>query len=311
VRSARPAAIARAGAALAATAVLVTLLSGCSGGGGGGNDRVDGTVDEQVGLEGDAIYARQKRAEDLVATCMERQGWDYTPVDPVQQRAELVGSRNLSEEDFNKQFGYGITTLFEKRLNQSALGPNQDTYDALSEQDKALYDRALYGDDKTATFADALDSGDFSRLGGCLKEATDQVFGGASVIEDVTSKLDELDEEILQDTRMVKVVQDWSDCMAEKGYDFGAQDDVDTFLENRLEAIVGPVEEARVPAPGEAPDWDENALRQLQRDEVALVQDDIACENEHIAETEEKVRAEYEREFREQNAALLDRVPEA
>jgi hypothetical protein len=306
VRSGRS--LARAGAAVAATAFLVALLPGCSGG-GGGNDNSDETIDQQLGLEGDAIYTRQRRAEDFVAECMKRQGWDYTPIDPVQQRAELVGSRNLSEEDFNQQFGYGITTLFEKRLSQSALGPaNQATYDALSDQNKVLYDRALYGDDKTATFADALDTGDFSRLGGCLKEATDKVFGGANVIQDVTSKLDELDNEILQDARMVKAVQDWSDCMAKKGYDFGAQDDVDAFLENRLEAIVGPVEEAKAPEPGQPPEWDEKALDQLKRDEVALVKDDIACEDKYIAKTEEKVRAEYERSFREKNAALLNQV---
>jgi hypothetical protein len=141
-----------------------------------------------------------------------------------------------------------------------------------------------------------------------LKEGADKEFGGAQVIQDLTAKLDELDNSILEDDRMVEAVRKWSDCMAKEGYDFGAQDDVDTFLENRLETIVGPVEEVQAPAPGEQPSWDTAALKELQNDEVQLVQIDIECEDKHIAKVEEKVRPEYEREFQEQNTALIDRV---
>ena len=310
MNSDRMIAFVRIGAAVTAGVVALSLLSGC-GGGGGGEDAAEGTVDEEVGLEGDAILDRQKRAEDFIAECMQRQGFEYTAVNPVAQRDALLGAPGLTEEEFNAQFGYGITTLFEKRLTQTALGPNQETYDALSAADKEAYDRTLYGEDRTATFADALDTGDFSRLGGCLKEATYKVFGGAALIQDLTAKLDELDEAILADQRMLDAVENWSDCMADEGYDFGAADDVDPFLENKLEAIVGPVEEAKPPAPGEQPDWDPAALTTLQREEVALVKADLACEEEHIAKEEAKVRAEYEREFREKNTALLDRVPPA
>jgi hypothetical protein len=298
----------RAGAAVFVAGVLV-LIAGC------GEDSADqtevGTLDEQVGLEGDAILDRQKRAEDIIGQCMDREGFEYTPVNPVQQRAALVGSTGLTEEEFNEQFGYGITTLFEARVRQAAGGPNQAIYDALSEDEKVAYDRALYGEDKTATFAVALDTGDFSRLGGCVKQATDEVFGGADLIEDLTGKLDELDEAILEDQRMVDAVEKWSDCMRAEGYDLGTQDEVDTLLENELEAIVGPIEEFELPAPGEPPAYDEAALKALQEKEVALVKLDIACEEEHITRIEEDVRTEYEQEFRDQNAALLERVPPA
>jgi hypothetical protein len=297
------------GGFIAAVVATLVLLAGC-----GGDDKppeTEGkTVDEIFGLEGDAILERQKRAESLIAPCMQKQGFRYTPVDPVQQQAALTGTQKLTEEEFNEQFGYGITTLFEQRLRASTLGPNQAYYDSLTDSEKAAFDRALYGNDKTATFAVVLDTGEFDRLGGCLKEATDEVFGGAELIEDVTAKLDELDQRILADARMVEVVEKWSDCMSEAGYSFLDPEEVDAYLENQLETIVGPIETATAPAPGAQPEWDTAALRRLQQEEVEIVQKDIACEEEHITEVEDKVRPEYEREFLEENAALVDRVPQ-
>jgi hypothetical protein len=155
----------------------------------------------------------------------------------------------------------------------------------------------------------ALDTGEFDRLGGCLEDATDEVFGGAELIQDVTTKLDELDERILADARMVEVVGRWSDCMATAGYDLAEPEEVDVYLENKLEGIVGPIEDLAAPAPGAQPEYDTAALTQLQQEEVELVGQDIECEEQHITEVEEDVRVEYEREFLEQNAALVERVP--
>jgi hypothetical protein len=292
---------------IAAVGVALSLGAGC-----GGDDEPSAnegkTVDEVFGLEGDEILERQKRAENLIAPCMQKQGFRYIPVDPVAQQAELTGTQKLTEEEFNEQFGYGITTLFEQRLQASTLGPNQEYYNSLTDAERVAFDRALYGNDKTATFAVALDTGEFDRLGGCLKETTDEVFGGAELIQDVTAKLDELDERILADARMIEVVEKWSDCMAEAGYDLADPEEVDLYLENKLEGIVGPIEDVAAPAPGVQPEY-AAALGQLQDEEVELVGKDIECEEQHIVEVEEKVRAEYEREFLEQNAGLVERVP--
>jgi hypothetical protein len=99
--------------------------------------------------------------------------------------------------------------------------------------------------------------------------------------------------------------------MRRAGYDLAEQDEVDVYLENKLESIVGPLEEAEPTPPGEEPAYDVEALRALQREEVEMVQADIACEEKHVEEIEVKVRGEYEREFRDKNASLLERVPPA
>ena len=285
------------------------LLAGC---GGSESPAEEVGIDEQLGMDEEGLLVRQKQAENLIRDCMKTQGFDYVPVDPVAQRAALVGVSGMSSEDFEKQFGYGITTLYEQRLSQTGAGPNKDLRDRLGEADRAAYDRGLYGDDPTATFDVALDSGDFTRLGGCTRTAAEEVFGGTAVLQTLQTKLDELDEKIFADARMVKAIAQWSQCMREAGYPgLSEPDELDAVLEQKLEDIVGPPEERKTPAPGQEPDFDRAALAALQREEVTMVAADIDCEKKHLAEVEEDVAVEYEREFREENADILVKVPSA
>jgi len=277
------------------------LLAAC-GGGGGASKSSDLTVEEQVGFDGDAVLQRQARAENLIRDCMKAQGFDYVPVDPAAQQEALTGSRGLGKDEFEQQYGYGITTLYEERQQLAELGPNQAVYDALSPADQTAYTRTLYGEDPTQTFAVALDTGDFTRLGGCVKEAADTVFGGAQFFESLVAKLDELDQRVKNDPRVVAAIEKWVPCMRQAGYDLADPDQVDIILQDQLEAIVGPPDNRN-------PDFDRAALIALQREEVAMVTQDLVCEDKHIATIEEKVQTEYEREFREQNADVLAQVP--
>jgi hypothetical protein len=289
-------------AALAGLLCGLAVLSAC--GGGKASAQKNGTVEEQVGLDEDGIRVRQATVENLVRDCMKTQGFDYVPVDPAAQEAALTGAPGMSKDDFEKQFGYGITTLYEQRRKQAVAGPNKAIRDSLSEADRTAYDKALYGDDPTATFAEAVDTGDYSRLGGCVKAGTDQVFGGADVLSGLSTKLEELDQKIRADARMVKAVREWSDCMREAGYtNLAEQEDVDTVLKKKLETVVG--------SPGETgnDDYDKAALTALQHEEVAMVTADKKCEKDHVEGVEDKVTEEYESAFREQNASLLAKVP--
>jgi hypothetical protein len=294
--------------ALSAVALGLALLTACAG--GGASAAKSGRLDEQVGLDQDGIRQRQGRAENLIRDCMKAQGFDYVPVDPSAQQAALAGAPGMSKDDFEKQFGYGITTLYEQRLHQVGAGPNQAIRTSLSEADRKAYDRALSGEDRTATFAEALDSGDFTRLGGCIKQATDEVFGGPEVLQSLQAKLDQLDERILADARMVTAVRSWSDCMRAAGYDnLAAPEEIDAVLKKKLEAVVGPPGGAGASGSGSDPSYDRSALAGLQHEEVGMVTADKTCEKQHLAPVEEKVAAEYEAQFREQNAALLSKVP--
>jgi hypothetical protein len=282
-------------------------LSGC--GDNAGASKNDQSLDEQIGIDDDGIRLKQTSAENLIRDCMKTQGFDYVPQDPAAQQAALVGGRSLSKEDFEKQYGYGITTLYEQRRQLAVAGPNKAIRDSLSDADRKAYDAALHGDDPTATFADALDSGDYSRLGGCIKQATDQVFGGADVLSSLSAKLDELDQKMRADARMVKAVKDWSACMRTKGFDgLNEQEEVDAVLKKKLEEIVGPPGDLAGADSAEG-GYDKAALATLQAEEVSMVKADTECEEEHVEEVEDKVTEEYEESFREENTTLLSKVP--
>src|SRR5256714_10275898 len=290
---------------------LACTLAGLAGCGGGKADAAkdDKRLEQQIGIDDDGIRLKQTNAENLMRDCMKAQGFDYVPQDPAAQQAALVGGQGMSKEAYEKQVGYGITTLFEQRRKLAVAGPNKAIRDSLSEADRKAYDHALHGDDATATFTDALDRGDYSRLGGCIKTATDQVFGGADVLQSLSAKLDELDQKMRADARMVKAVKDWSACMREKGFDgLAEQEDVDAVLKKKLEEIVGPAGEGSG-TDGAAAEYDKAALAALQKEEVAMVKADTECEEEHVEKVEGKVALEYEQAFREENSSLLSKVP--
>ena len=87
--------------------------------------------------------------------------------------------------------------------------------------------------------------------------------------------------------------------------EFGVEDAV---LKEKLEEIVGPPGDL-AGAEGAEADYDKAALASLQKEEVAMVTADIACEKEHVEDVEETVTEEYEASFREENSGLLSKVP--
>lgn len=287
------------------------LMAAAACGGGGDQAAAPQLVEQEIGFDDRAaVEERQSRVEAAIHDCMAAQGFEYVPVDPVAQRAAITGAGRLSEEDFLKQFGYGITTLFGRATVQS--DPNEGIRAGLNDPDRAAYDRALFGENPGATFAQAIEDGDFTTLGGCTKQATDQVFGGADTLTTLQSKLDQLDEAIVGDQRMVRAIEDWATCMASAGYRYQDPEDVNADLTERLQQIVGPGTQpgaTQPPRPGTT--YDMAALQALQRDEVAVVAADLDCEGRFITPVEDVVRPQYEVSFREQNRALIGRLRSA
>lgn len=271
-----------------------------------------GSVEEQLGFSQANSPEIQAKVEADIAVCMKAQGFDYTPVDPVARQAALTGKANLSDEDFTKQFGYGIATLYGRASKQS--DPNLTAKQQLSAADQRAFDQALSGGKPEQTYARAADTGDFSELGGCTKKAADELFGGAELRTTLQRKLDELDEAIQQDRRMVGAFEAWRACMRDRtGQSFEDSEGVEIEIQTRLAAIVGPLP-AGESAPGEFANRtidasvDRAALADLGRTEVAYATADAACEEKEIAPVEDKVRALKEQAFRDANAELLRTV---
>jgi hypothetical protein len=290
---------------LALVVATVGLVAGC--GGDENKNEEPQELEEQLGFSRLGIMERQTQVEGKIRDCMKAQGFDYVPVDPFAQQQALTGKARQSEEDFIKDFGYGVSTLFGRGSQQA--DPNDRIRNSLSSADRAAYDRALFGENPGVTFAEAVDSGDFSELGGCTKQATYEVFGGGAVLNELVGKLDELDERIAQDQRMIKAQEKWSECMAEKGFRYEEPDEIDEDLTERFRAIVGVGVRPGATKPEPGTSYDRAALTNLQREEVKIANDDLACEKREITPVERVVRPQYEATFREQNQRLLTRVP--
>jgi hypothetical protein len=291
--------------ALATVLITAALIAGC--GGDEESNEPPAELEEQLGFSRSGIMELQSRVEGRIRDCMQAQGFEYVPVDPFAQQQALTGKARLTEEEFIKEFGYGISTLFGRGSEQA--DPNERIRRSLSAADRAAYDRALGGENPGATFAEAVDSGDFTELGGCTKQASEAAFGGAQVLTELVSKLDELDERIIQDQRMIRANEKWAECMQEKGYRYEEPDEIDEDLLERFRGIVGVgVRPGATGPPDPGTSYDRAALRELQREEVRIGNADLECENQEIAPVERQVRPQYEATFRKQNRRLLSRV---
>jgi hypothetical protein len=288
--------------------LAIAFAAGCGGEGDNENSSQSGLeLEEQLGFSQAGIIERQSRVEGAIRDCMKAQGFDYIPVDPYAQRAALTGKARMSDEEFQKQFGYGISTLFGRGTEQS--DPNDRIRKSLSQADRAAYDRAIWGDNTGVTFAEAIDSDAIDQLGGCTKEATERVFGGAATLTALKGKLDELDDRILEDQRMVQAIDAWSQCMAQEGYRYPEPEEIDSDIQKRFESIVGVGVRAGATVPPDAgTSYDRAALTELQQDEVKIANADLKCEKQEITPVEDKVRPQYEQQFRQQNRTLLARV---
>lgn len=281
-------------------------------------------VDAPLGLDEAGFALKQTQVEELVKACMKRAGFDYVPVDPNATKAAITGTSGLTDDEFRRQYGYGISTVFEKvvEISQSAKSadPNVVYRSHLDAAGQAAFDKALTGGLADVSVSGALDgarAGDLSGLGGCVEEGTTAVFGDASVIS-ALAKIEELDARAEADDRLVKARLDWSKCMKAQGFDYPDPNAVDGAILDRLGAIVGP-EAAKALGQGNTlsplafgaavlPEYDKSALAKLQGDELATAQADLDCEEKYVVDVEDKVKSEYVKKFAQANAALLTKA---
>lgn len=316
-------AITVSGIGVSALFLLSGSLSGC------GSDSNDGAteaaaVDAPLGLDDAGLALKQSRVEELVKACMKKAGFEYVPVDPNATKAAITGTSGLTDDEFRRQFGYGISTVFEKvvEISQSAqsVDPNVTYRNRLDTTAQQAFDVALTGgkvDVSVSGAVEAAKAGDLGGLGGCVEVATTAVFGGANVIS-ALAKIEELDAQAEADERLITARANWSTCMRKQGFDYAEPNAVDGAIVDKLAAIVGPAaahvlgEDARfsplVFGTGALPPYDKAALARLQAEELATAEADLECEEKFVIDIEDKVKAEYVKKFAEENAVLLSKA---
>jgi hypothetical protein len=229
----------QAGAAVA----IVLLFAGAAS--GAENRKAEGT--EEFGLSPKQLVESVEKVEGVISTCMREQGFAYVAVDYNTVRKGMAADKTLpgvTEEDFINKYGFGVSTLYTGQPPQLADGyspgkvalgeRNVENYKKLSAADQVAYNRALFGEDASATFAVGLETENFSRTGGCTRKAVEQVFPPEQVKSTFYNQKDAL---INKDQRMKSALGFYSREMNKAGFKYNHPDEVEADVRERLAAL--------------------------------------------------------------------------
>lgn len=304
---------------VAGLTVSMLLLGACGSGSGGEEASKPESLAERLFGSTESIRNEEARVQTLIKQCMEQQGWQYTVTDPASNIVEL----DLNSEQFAKENGYGVSTLFGTGVGFTpADDPNQKYIEALSERDREAYQRALYGELPPSTGGESGQAAivGVGSLGGCLGKANKEVRGDqAEPDPKVFEQLADVEKRVQADPRMVQAWAKWSECMAKSGFRYRNEDAVRADLQARLTKITGANFGSGfggggvVAIPGRSggvadslgqPDYDQAALAALQSDERRIASAGFACRAEHVSKVEERVRADVEKAFLDEHPDL-------
>jgi hypothetical protein len=285
-------------ALVVALSAVVALMAACgddSGGGGGGGSSSRAKDDGLPGLEAMGLTEKQfathvEAVESRIADCMSRAGFDYVPVDVDTVRLAMLAVRiepGYTRVEYKKRWGYGVTTRFDNPVKEIGLGPNLATLRGLSPEDRAAYERTLYGENTDETFAFAFDEEDFSSTGGCTRRAVEQVFTKKQVSGSYVHPKDILIDE---DPRIVAANEAWVQCMHDLGYDtnyeYDDQDDIIADFEKRFDKLVGDDDPRKLTGPRA------EQLKAMQREEIEISLADVECQIRHTDRVYRQVETE-------------------
>ncbi|NNF53969.1 MAG: hypothetical protein HKN03_05940 [Acidimicrobiales bacterium] len=241
---------------------------------------------EEFGLSSKELVDRSEAVESSIGECMAAAGFEYLPVEFSTIRSAMTSDKSapgLSNREFIEQYGFGITTQFDKPIVQLSLGEqNQRVIDGLGEADQVAYLRTLFGQHTDATYAFGLETEDFSRVGGCTKTAIEEYFTAAEMSASYFNPGDALIE---TDPRAQQAIADWADCMADGGIDrYLHPDDVEADFQRRLDALAGDE------IPEELTGSDIEALQDEERRVAAVF---TRCEDDVLDPVMNRVEAEF------------------
>lgn len=275
---------------VAASCAGVLLLAGCSGGddkggGDGGGSKADEwqpgpldeytakiygydlSTDEESQKKMQAENDRQMReVEELVAACMQDQGFEYTPVDNTStmfsQDDEL--DVELGSKEFAEKYGYGMSTDpwgyadDVPQTDDMPEDPNADYVAAMSESEKTAYQEALYGPPQEGTGDEEVVEYDWTK-GGCYGSAQHEVYEAPTASDQfagLEEELNKLYETIQADPQTAKLNAAWASCMADNGYDgYALPTDIQNALSDEWNDLQG-WDDPEYQALSESWDWD-------------------------------------------------------
>jgi hypothetical protein len=332
------------------------LLAGCSGGPGssptsskGSSDYDPGPLDVYMSqiygysLDGDQSQdelqaesdRQQRESEEIVASCMQEQGFEYTP---VENTGVYISGDDLDVEwgtkEFAEKYGYGISTDpwgtedMPVDDGEEYVDPNQDYVDAMSASEQEAYWAALYGEPVTSDDPEATEAAEWDwTTAGCQGKAQHEVYDAGQDSEEFADLEEEMNgiwDQLSSDPRVTELDAAWASCMADAGYEgMTIQSDATTALYDEWSDIQGwndpdyneQVENWDWEAEPEGPPMptpDADEAKAFTDKEIAQAVADFTCKDKvKYDETWSAINKEIQQDFVDQHKAELDAWVEA
>ena len=302
-------------AAVAAAALLSLTLAGCSSDTAAAKlDPAESPLTKYMsvmneGFDEDSMLAQQNEQEELVATCMADEGFDYVPVDNSQYSGMTSDDgEEYGTEKWVAENGYGMSQSPEQiaeqqEQSQEFVDPNQDYVMSLSESEQAAYYEVLYGVQPTEEEVGEDGSYEYNwETSGCQGFASHEINGDQPSQEEhagLYEAMSAMYEAAQSSPTLVKLDADWAACMADAGYaTFTKKADAQESIMTEQDALY---EEQSGAGPDEA------VLAEMREKELALAMVDFTCAEElDYADASMKVQFDLEEQFITDHKSELD-----
>jgi len=320
--------------------VIAVFAAGCTASGdptGSGADRetitdfIPGALAFDEASGADQFRALEQKAQESIAKCMAEQGFDYIPYVESQSQGGFMEAE--SEEEFVDLYGFGIATslLADQEMDEEAMdeemarNPNYAIEEALSDAEREAYSEALYGAQPDIDFENMTEEeidaafAAFEAAGptGCMDTAYSEVYeqgADQAFYEEFGSALEDTFANIESDPRIAELESQWSTCMADRGYDYATQGDIEKYLLHRLEDA-GAITDLEISPDGggfgygsegiEPGSPMEDAVKEIAAEEVAIAKDALACSKDQ-EKVYREVYEEAEQRFIDEHRAELE-----
>lgn len=341
--------------ALASTCAAVLLLTGCSGGGDGDGDGDKGAAafdwtpgpldeysariygysydeeeqsQEEMQAEADA---QNRKVEELVASCMQDQGFDYIPND-TNGGTVYSSDDGLDVEwgtrEFAEKYGYGISTdpwgSADLPVDDGTeyVDPNAEYTEAMSESELEAYNEALWGAPQDYVEGEEPQEYDWTTAG-CYGAAQHEVYETDGAQTDEFSALeDEISsfwETVQADPAVADLHAAWGSCMADAGFDgmTNVNESTQPLYDewNALQGWEDPEYQAQLedwdweadPDGPPAPEADADAVAAFTTKEIETAVADFDCQEEVDFQAEyQRIDHELQQQFVDQHEAELE-----
>lgn len=321
--------------ALAATGTVL-LLAGCAGtSGDDGLTYEDSPLTKYVtaAYGGDMspeeqqkkMQEDQRTMEDLVATCMAEEGFEYAPNTDT---GGMVVSDSDNEWEPDKRewvekYGYGmVNSPFAEQQEEDAaeeyVDPNQEYLESLSDSEQTAFYETLYG--VTPDEEDLGEDGSYEYRwedAGCQGAAQHEVDGDnvwqSDEFADLRGKMEELWTSSMESPEMADLNAEWASCMAEGGEPgFTTQSEASQSINDEQNALYDKAfGDGSEPLDTESSDFvdpsDSPEMKALGEREIELALVDLECRDK-TSYLEESLKLQFAREekFIADNKAELD-----